>query len=165
MSRLLIAVLMALALAACKPDAETAAPAANVVDSTDVPDPNSYAQPNRVRIEHLVLDLQTDMAARTLAGSAELHLKWQNDKARELVLDTRDLQISGVEGFDGKSWKALSYRLDAADPILGSALRIKLPSALPRVRIAYSTVPEASGLQWLTPEMTASKQPFMLRGQ
>ena len=161
MFRLLIAALMALALAACKPDAETAAPAANVVDSTDVPDPNSYAQPNRVRIEHLVLDLQADMAARTLAGSAELHLKWQDDKARELVLDSRDLQISGVQGLDGKSWKALSYRLDAADTILGSALRIKLPSALPRVRIAYSTVPEASGLQWLTPEMTSSKQPFM----
>jgi aminopeptidase N len=161
MSRLLIAALMALVLAACKPAAEIAAPAANVVDSSDVPDPNSYAQPNRVRIEHLVLNLQADMAARTLAGSAELHLKWQDDKARELVLDTRDLQIRGVQGFDGKAWKNLSYRLDTADLILGSALRIKLPSALPRVRIAYSTVPEASGLQWLTPEMTASKQPFM----
>jgi aminopeptidase N len=101
------------------------------------------------------------MQARTLAGSAELFLKWQDDKARELVLDTRDLQIRSVQGFDGKAWKNLSYRLDAADPTLGSALRIKLSSALPRVRIGYSTVPEASGLQWLTPEMTSSKQAFM----
>jgi aminopeptidase N len=132
-----------------------------VVDSADVPDPNSYAQPERVRIEHLVLDLRADMQARTLAGSAELFLKWQDDKARELVLDTRDLQIRSVQGFDGKAWKNLSYRLDTADLILGSALRIRLPSALPRVRIGYSTVPEASGLQWLTPEMTSSKQAFM----
>ena len=161
MFRLLIAALMALTLSACKPAVETAGPAGNVVDSADVPDPNSYAQPERVRIEHLVLDLRADMQARTLAGSAELFLKWQDDKARELVLDTRDLQIRSVQGFDGKAWKNLTYRLDTADLILGSALRIKLPSALPRVRINYSTVPEASGLQWLTPEMTSSKQPFM----
>ena len=45
MSRFLIAALMALTLSACKPDAETAGPAANVVDSSDVPDPNSYAAP------------------------------------------------------------------------------------------------------------------------
>ncbi|MEY3359820.1 MAG: hypothetical protein RLZZ537_1075 [Pseudomonadota bacterium] len=161
MFRLLIAALMALTLSACKPAVETAGPAGNVVDSADVPDPNSYAQPERVRIEHLVLDLRADMQARTLAGSAELFLKWQDDKARELVLDTRDLQIRSVQGFDGKAWKNLSYRLDTADLILGSALRIKLPSVLPRVRINYSTVPEASGLQWLTPEMTSSKQAFM----
>lgn len=161
MFRLLIAALMALTLSACKPAVETVGPAGNVVDGTDVPDPNSYAQPERVRIEHLVLDLRADMQARTLAGSAELFLKWQDDKARELVLDTRDLQIRSVQGFDGKAWKNLSYRLDTADLILGSALRIKLPSALPRVRISYSTVPEASGLQWLTPEMTSSKQAFM----
>ncbi len=161
MFRLLIAALMALTLSACKPAVETAGPAGNVVDSADVPDPNSYAQPERVRIEHLVLDLRADMQARTLAGSAELFLKWQDDKARELVLDTRDLQIRSVQGFDGKAWKNLTYRLDTADLILGSALRIKLPSALPRVRINYSTVPEASGLQWLTPEMTSSKQAFM----
>jgi aminopeptidase N len=161
MFRLLIAALMALTLSACKPAVETAGPAGNVVDSADVPDPNSYAQPERVRIEHLVLDLRADMQARTLAGSAELFLKWQDDKARELVLDTRDLQIRSVQGFDGKAWKNLSYRLDTADLILGSALRIRLPSALPRVRIGYSTVPEASGLQWLTPEMTSSKQAFM----
>lgn len=161
MFRMLIAAALALVLSACKPADETAGPAANVVDSSIVPDPNSYATPDTIRIKHLVLDLRADMAARTLAGSAELHLKWADDKARELVLDTRALQISGVQGFDGKSWKALSYRLDAADPILGSALRIKLPAALPRVRISYSTVPEASGLQWLTPEMTSSKQPFM----
>ncbi|WP_297801070.1 M1 family metallopeptidase [Arenimonas sp. GDDSR-1] len=161
MFRMLIAAALALVLTACKPAAETAAPAANVVDTRDVPDPNSYATPDTVRIQHLVLDLRADMVARTLAGSAELHLKWADEKARELVLDTRDLQIGGVQGFDGKTWKTLPYRLDAADAVLGSALRIKLPSALPRVRIRYSTVPQASGLQWLTPEMTSSKQPFM----
>lgn len=161
MPRLLIAMLLALLLTACKSADENAGQAVNVIDNSDVADPNSYAQTDKVRIHHLALDLRVDMAKRMLAGNAELSLQWRDDKARELVLDTRALQIHNVQGFDGKVWKTLSYRLDAADALLGSALRVRLPAPWSRVRINYSTVPEASGLQWLTPEMTASKQPFM----
>jgi len=161
MLRIPTAMVLALALAACKPGVEAQSKVSNVIDSSTVLDPNSYAQTDKVRIEHLNLDLRVDMAARRLLGSAELQLHWLDPKAGALVLDTRDLDIRRIDGFDGKVWRPLRYTLDRRDPVYGSALRIKLKSALPRVRIQYATRPEASGLQWLTPAMTASKQPFM----
>ena len=159
--RLLLGGLLLLALGACQRNAAPEAGTANTLSAAEGLDPNSYARTDQVRIRHITLDLAVDMAARTLSGSADLHLDWLDDTARELVLDTRALDIRGVEGLDGKVWRKLAYRLDAADPIHGSALRIALDKPLPRVRILYATRPEASGLQWLAPEMTASGKPFL----
>lgn len=148
-------------LCGCKAEQKPGAKADNVVDARLVVDPNSYAQIDKVQVEHLRLNLSVDMDSHILKGSADLSLRWLDPKAKELVLDTRALNIISVQGGDGKSWKALGFKLDAADAMYGSALRINMPNAMPRVRIAYATSPEASGLQWLTPEMTASKKPFM----
>ncbi len=126
-------------------------------------DPHSYAQPQMVSVRDLKLDLDVDFAKKELAGSAELALDWHDKAARTLVLDTRDLDIRSIEaiGADGKATKA-TWTLAPRDPIFGSALRIELPSAAPAVRIAYRSKPEASGLQWMTPEQTSSgKHPFM----
>ena len=161
MNRLLAAAMLCLALTGCKSEQGSDAGTANVIDSRFIADPNSYAQPDKVRIAHIRLDLSVNMPQRVLKGSADLALHWLDPEARQLVLDSRDLKISAVQGFDGKKWRKLGYKLDAADALFGSALRISLPEQYPRVRIVYQTSPEASGLQWLTPEMTASKQPFM----
>ena len=161
MNRLLIAGLLLAALVGCKAEHATENKTANVIDVSVVADPNSFAQPELVRIEHVNLDLKVDMAARVLAGSAEYRLQWLDDKASELVLDTRGIDIGSVQGLDGKKWLPLKYALDAEHPIYGSALRIRMPKPLTQVRIDYRTRPDASGLQWLTPEMTESKQPFM----
>jgi aminopeptidase N len=153
--------MLCLALTACKPEQGAEATTANVSDQSYIADPNSYAQPDQVRIEHIRLDLVVNMPQRVVKGSAELSLQWLKPESKQLVLDTRDLKISSVQGFDGKKWRKLGFKLDAADAIYGSALRITLPEQQQRVRIIYQTSTEASGLQWLTPEMTASKQPFM----
>lgn len=126
-------------------------------------DPFSYAEPARVRIEDLALELAMDFDARTLSGSATYTLDWRDESARELVLDTRDLAIDKVVGErgDGK-WQDLEYSLAEADPRLGSKLTIQAPDRNPRIRVNYTTSPEASGLQWLTPAMTdGGEQPFM----
>ncbi len=126
-------------------------------------DPNSYAQPDQVRVTHLDLDLKIDFAQRRLDGQATLKLDWLNAKAPSLVLDTRDLKIAKVEalGSDGKA-TALTYALAPRDKQLGSKLTIAAPSHPAQVRIVYSTSPDASGLQWLTPAQTADKRaPFM----
>ncbi|MDY0021841.1 M1 family metallopeptidase [Arenimonas caeni] len=126
-------------------------------------DEHSYADPSRVRISHLELDLAVDFDQRQLAGTATLDLQWADPDARELVLDTRDLAISRVEGRSGKrKWRELEFALADADERFGNKLSIGLPRQYAQVRIHYATSPEASGLQWLAPGMTAGgKTPFM----
>ena len=126
-------------------------------------DPHSYAQPDQVRVTHLDLDLKVDFPHKQLDGKATLKLDWKDPKAQSLVLDTRDLKIASIEAVDaaGKT-SALKYALAPSDKELGSKLTIATPQHPSQVRIVYSTVPTASGLQWMTPAQTAGKQhPFM----
>ncbi|KZC20503.1 MULTISPECIES: M1 family metallopeptidase [Rhodanobacter] len=126
-------------------------------------DPNSYAQPDQVRVTHLDLDLTIDFPHKQLDGQATLKLDWKNPKAQSLVLDTRDLKIARVEALaaDGKA-TPLKYALAPRDKVLGSKLTIATPKHPAQVRIVYTSSPEASGLQWLTPAQTADKKlPFM----
>ena len=126
-------------------------------------DPHSYAEPAKVTVSALALDLSVDFDRSELVGSADLTLDWHDAQAHELVLDTRDLVIESIQAVaaDGKT-RDLDYTLDARDPIFGSALRINTQTAVPGVRIRYRTSPEASGLQWMTAAQTASgKHPFM----
>jgi aminopeptidase N len=126
-------------------------------------DPHSYAQPDVVKVTHLDLDLKVDFAKRELAGNATLKLDWKAGKSNDLVLDTRDLKIASVDAVDaGGKASPLKFALAPRDKELGSKLTIQAPAHPGSVRITYTTVPEASGLQWLTPEQTADKkQPFM----
>lgn len=129
-------------------------------------DPHSYANIDSVSVRALALDLNIDFADRRLAGNVRLDLDWKDAKTHELVLDTRDLNIERVMaiGADGTE-KKVDYRLDARDPIFGSALHIALPDAAPAVRIHYRTAPTASGLQWMTPEQTAGKKRSFMYSQ
>ncbi|GAB2537501.1 M1 family metallopeptidase [Rhodanobacter koreensis] len=126
-------------------------------------DPHSYAQPEQVVVTHLDLDLKLDFPHRQLDGQATLKLDWKNPEAPSLVLDTRDLKIAKIEALaaDGKT-TPLKYALAPCDKQLGSKLTIATPNHPAQVRIVYTTSPDASGLQWLTPAQTADKKlPFM----
>jgi len=126
-------------------------------------DEHSYAQPERVRVRDLGLDLRVDFSTRQLAGTADLGLDWRDGEARELVLDTRDLEIVRVLGrTEDGDWRKLKFELAAADPIFGSKLTVSMRRQYEVVRIRYRTSPQASGLQWLEPAMTAGgKHPFL----
>jgi aminopeptidase N len=144
------------------PSAATAtqAPAAQVAAVTDE---HSYAQPDKVRINDLALDLALDFAKKTLSGTATYTLDWLDPSATQLVLDSRDLTVTKAEGqgADGQ-WAPLQFALAPADKVLGSKLTIETPQRPKQVRVTYTTSPNASGLQWLEPSMTAGKkQPFM----
>ncbi|TXH65760.1 MAG: M1 family peptidase [Lysobacteraceae bacterium] len=130
---------------------------------TKVVDEHSYAEPQRVEIVDLALDLKLDFDTKTLAGTATYTLEWKDMGAKALLLDTRALTIDKVEGADGKGgWAPLTFKLAAADPVLGSKLSIDTPQRNEQVRVTYKTSPEASGLQWLDPAMTEGKQlPYM----
>lgn len=126
-------------------------------------DEHSWSQPGKVRIRHLTLDLKVDFERRELRGFVDLALDWRDPKARELVLDTRDLQIDKVLAKSGDSgWYRAAHQLESGDPVFGSKLSITLRRQHEIVRIRYRTSPSASGLQWLEPSMTAGgKHPFL----
>ncbi|TAL82355.1 MAG: M1 family peptidase [Rhodanobacter sp.] len=126
-------------------------------------DPDSYAQPDQVRITHLDLDLTIDFPRKQLEGVATLTLDWKNPDAPSLVLDTRDLKIASIEALHGNGKSSpLNYVLSPPDKALGSKLTVTAPNHPQRVRIVYATSPAATGLQWLGPAQTADgKLPFM----
>ena len=154
--------------AGCSRDAAPApeakpAKAADAVKTSRSNDENSYAEPGKVVITDLALDLAIDFDKKQIGGTAVYKLDWKDKSATQLVLDTRALTISKVEGDDGKgNWTPLKYALAANDKIYGSKLTIETPARNTNVQVTYNTSPEASGLQWLDPAMTEGKQlPFM----
>ena len=120
-------------------------------------DIHSFSEPDKVRVTHCSLTLEASFETRRLGGTASLRLKRLVDGA-PLVLDTRDLEIHGIEC----QGREVPYQVGLRDPILGSSLTIEVPSTADSVLIHYSASPQASGLQWLSPEQTSGKsQPFL----
>jgi leukotriene-A4 hydrolase len=121
-------------------------------------DYHSFANPKSIKVTHLTLDLTVDFSKKVLLGTAQLDLQWVDKNATQLILDTRDLTIKSVTA----KGKALNFDLASADSFLGAALTIDIPADTDSVVISYQTSPEASGVQWLTPEQTAGKKhPFL----
>ena len=164
---MLLSLGFAVALAGCQRDAaDPATPKPGAEAAATSParaDALSYAEPDKVAITDLALDLKLDFEARTLSGTATYTLDWKDKDARQLVLDTRDIAIDKVEG-EGKdgAWQPLQYGLAKRDDLLGSKFTIEAPAQNAHIRVTYTTSPEASGLQWMTPAMTeGGKLPFM----
>ncbi|WP_339725268.1 M1 family metallopeptidase [uncultured Paraglaciecola sp.] len=121
-------------------------------------DYHSFGNPESIKVTHLTLDLTVDFAKKVLLGTAQLDFQRVDSRATQLIVDTRDLTISSVTA----KGKALNFNLANADSFLGAALTIDIPAYADNVVIRYQTSPEASGVQWLTPEQTAGKQhPFL----
>jgi leukotriene-A4 hydrolase len=163
--------LMGLAAAACR---ESAAPRAEqapaptfspvAAPSSATRDEHSYANPEEIRVTHADLDWDVLFDRRILRGTATLSVKRPSGGgATRLVLDTRALDVTKAEASgDGSTWVDAPFSLAPPDKILGSALTVTIPEDATRVRVSYSTRPEASGLQWLDPPQTAGKKdPFL----
>jgi leukotriene-A4 hydrolase len=125
-------------------------------------DVHTFANVDAFRVHHVHLDLAVDFEARRLAGRADLRVIRQLEDARTLILDTRDLNIRSVSLLrPGQPPVSLSFQLGEVQGPLGQPLEIEVPAGGRgelRVRIEYDTQPQASGLQWLTPEQTAGKK-------
>ncbi|QHB73921.1 M1 family metallopeptidase [Stenotrophomonas sp. 364] len=126
-------------------------------------DESSYAEPDKVVVKDVALDLKLDFDAKQIGGTATYTLQWKDKAAKQLVLDTRELSVEKVEaiGADGTA-SPLQFVLAPADKVFGSKLSIDAPAQPAKVQITYHTAPTASGLQWLEPSMTEGKKlPFM----
>ncbi len=121
-------------------------------------DYHSFANPNEVRVTHLSLDLTANFESKQLIGSVTLDIERVKPENDTLVLDTRGLDIQRVS-VDGED---VPFDMGETDPDLGTPLSITLPSAANSLTVTYSTSPDASGVQWLTPAQTAGKKhPFL----
>ena len=167
---LLLPLAVALAAGCSKePAAPTADPTAQAPANTAMKadsrshDESSYAEPDKVVIKDLALDLKLDFDSKQIGGTATYTLEWKDKAAKQLVLDTRELSIEKVEAVDAQGSAApLQFALAPTDKVFGSKLTIEAPQQPGKVLITYHTAPTASGLQWLEPSMTEGKQlPFM----
>jgi leukotriene-A4 hydrolase len=127
-------------------------------------DIHSYGNPEHVRVRHVDLDLGVDFERQRLHGHATLAIeRTSTDHKQPLMLDSRSLLIDKVEtSVDGMVFTPGHFTAGKEDEILGTPITIPLPEQVRAVRVFYATGPKASGLQWLTREMTSGKQhPFL----
>lgn len=125
-------------------------------------DDHTYGNLHEVDLKHLDLDLTVDFKAKSLKGFVDLSFDRLKENVSELILDTRDIDVSKVELNKNDQWVAGEFVLAEKDEVMGSKLTVKLEDGVNKVRVHYATQPQASGLQWLTPEQTdGKKHPFM----
>lgn len=121
-------------------------------------DPHSYSQPNKALASHLAWKGQVDFTLKRITARASWVIETEKD-ADTIVFDTYGLVITEVllDNEQPTAWK-----LDRADAILGSALRIALKKGTQTVHIQYHTSSNAKGLQWLETDQTSNQQhPFL----
>ncbi len=126
-------------------------------------DIHSYANPNLARVRHIALDLTVVFEQQSIQGTAVLTIQQFERDAKQLILDSRALQIDETEiSPDGVKYVESRFSIGKADKILGAPLQIDIAPDTKYVRIRYSTDPTATALQWLMPEQTAGKRyPFL----
>jgi leukotriene-A4 hydrolase len=127
-------------------------------------DPHSYSQPHRIQVKHIDLDLNVDVEKKTLDGTATLTFD-RKDQTADLILDTSGLKIESAQIETSKNkWADAKYIMGTIDPILGSKMEIELPKDknVTKIRIKYAASPDATALQWNTPEQTSSGRPFLV---
>lgn len=107
---------------------------------------------------HLSLDLTVDFKRQVLEGTATCSVDVQPGST-SVIFDTRDLHIASVT-VDGQPVQ--DFQLGDSVEYLGQALRVPVTTGKHSVSIRYSTSPQASALQWLSPQQTAGKKyPFL----
>lgn len=144
-------------MTACSKNPENSGP------SSIAHDPHSYGNPDQVRVPHLDLDLNVVFDQQTIQGTAILTIDRISRDAKQLILDSRSLQIDETDiSSDGTKYRETPFMIGKADKILGAPLRISIRPDTKFVKIRYSTDPTATALQWLKPEQTAGKaHPFL----
>ncbi len=121
-------------------------------------DIHSFAQPDAVVMKHLHLDLAADFSKKILSGKAVLDIE-NKTAATQLILDTRDLNISKIYLDDNT---VTTFTLGEKVKYLGQPLTIAVQPSTKKVTIEYHTSPDAAALQWLEPSQTAGGiKPFL----
>ena len=125
-------------------------------------DPNSYSRPDIVKTTHVHLEVEVNFEKKILMGNVLLSLDKIDPLAESVILDARSLTISSVQ--EETTGQTLDYTYGSPSGF-GEKLEIKLPGGSDKklkIRVGYSSSPEATALQWLSPAQTAGKKhPYM----
>jgi aminopeptidase N len=119
-------------------------------------DPHSFSKPEISSIKHLHLIANIDFPARKIVAKARYTLN--PGFGKELILDTRGLEIKSVDLLNESSTINTKFKFGESDSILGKALVIDLNPAFPTVEINYNTTDDAAALMWIDKEQTDSKK-------
>jgi leukotriene-A4 hydrolase len=162
--RLIYILFFALACSSCQQKSQSNLPT-TTINSEELhqlnahrPDVFSFSRHDEVQVTHLELDLKVNFKQQILEGFAVIKYKVNQPDAKRLVLDTRDLKIKRVESLTDQKNNKLLWRKGDSIAGLGTELIIDIPSDHSAVKIQYQTLPQASGLQWLSPEKTSGKK-------
>jgi aminopeptidase N len=118
-------------------------------------DPHSYADAAHPSIRHVDLEIVARFDERVLEVVATLDFDRSPDGVVDL--DAKDLAIRSIVDDLGET---VRFELGTDDAVLGR--RLRLFTERPRVSLEYRTSPDASALQWLEPEQTATgRMPFL----
>ncbi len=129
-----------------------------ISDSETMLDVHSYADFNKAYTTHLFLDLTADFDQKILSGIAAHTI--QNNEAKEIIFDTKELNITKVVTND--KGEEVKFSLGEEDEYKGTPLTVSITPKTTRVEIHYSTNPSSEAVQWLLPQQTADKtHPFL----
>lgn len=121
-------------------------------------DVHSNADFSKAYTTHLFLDLTADFDKKILSGIAAHTI--QNNKANEIIFDTKELTILKVVTND--KGEEVEFSLGEEDEFKGTPLKVAITPNTTRVEIHYSTSPHSEAVQWLSPQQTADKtDPFL----
>lgn len=121
-------------------------------------DPHSYAQPTEAVIKHLDLNISVNFSEKIIEGRASYQI--QNNGVDKIYFDTREMMIEKIH--IGKDKLEAEFELADADDYLGEKLTVHITPETELIHIYYQTSPQASALQWLSPQQTAGKKhPFL----
>ena len=139
----------------------------------DAGNPHSFANEEEFRVTHVDLSLSVEFPWDQLRGDAILTVRRLDPHATHLILDTRGLDVSGVEQFTrdflgatevmAPIWVSRPFHPGTGNAVDGTPLVIDLaPSraAEEMIRIHYETAPHAAGLHWSATGTGGDRQPF-----
>ncbi len=134
---------------------------ANKVESLSndkyVKDVHSFADPEKVAVSHISLDMDVDFEQKMIDGIAS-HTLIRNGESTEAIFDINDLLIDKVT-LDGAA--ETKYEIKKGNEF-GDALHVSIEKETKTVNIHYKTMPGSKAVQWLDPVQTSGKRhPFL----
>lgn len=124
-------------------------------------DPNSLSNLHEIITRHISISLDADFSKHILKGFVEITGECLVESIQHYTVDTKDLTIEKV--VSKETGKELKYSTESTHPVFGVALKVELENAVQKgskvtIVVHYSTSPDASAIQWLSPSQTAGKK-------